>query len=209
MTKGIVSQLRFGLFAIFHPFKGFYELKYEKEGSLWAGLIFMVVYYITAIIKILVSGYIHNPSKGTPINILSILLTVIAPYLLITISNWCLTLLFDGEGTMAQIGMGLCYAVIPLIFSNVIATVLSCVLVIEEAMYIETIVTVMAVWSWFLVFSAIMQINQYSFARTILSAIITIVGVVVILFIGLLGFNLIQQFLAFIQSIYKELAFRT
>lgn len=45
------DSLRFGGYVLVKPFKGFYELKYEKRGTLAAGLVFMLLYYISAVIR--------------------------------------------------------------------------------------------------------------------------------------------------------------
>ena len=109
---------------------------------------------------------------------------------------------------MDQIFMGLCYAVPPLIAGNLLYTVLSNMLTAEEGMYMQVIYSAALLWTGFLVFVSIMEINQYSFGRTILSCILAIIGIAIILLIFLLCFGLIQQILIFIQSVYKELSYR-
>lgn len=109
---------------------------------------------------------------------------------------------------MDQIFMGLCYAVPPLIAGNLLYTVLSNMLTAEEGMYMQVIYSAALLWTGFLVFVSIMEINQYSFGRTILSCFLAIIGIAIILLIFLLCFGLIQQILIFIQSVYKELSYR-
>lgn len=202
------DSLRFGGYVLVKPFKGFYELKYEKRGTLAAGLVFMLLYYISAVIRALYTGYTFNPSKGSPVNLGMIFLQSVMPFALLCISTWCLTLMLDGEGRMDQIFMGLCYAVPPLIAGNLLYTVLSNMLTAEEGMYMQVIYSAALLWTGFLVFVSIMEINQYSFGRTILSCILAIIGIAIILLIFLLCFGLIQQILIFIQSVYKELSYR-
>ena len=133
------DSLRFGGYVLVKPFKGFYELKYEKRGTLAAGLVFMLLYYISAVIRALYTGYTFNPSKGSPVNLGMIFLQSVMPFALLCISTWCLTLMLDGEGRMDQIFMGLCYAVPPLIAGNLLYTVLSNMLTAEEGMYMQVI----------------------------------------------------------------------
>ena len=49
--------------------------------------------------------------------------------------------------------------------------------------------------------------HQYSFKKTVLTCICTVVGMGIIMFIGLLFFNVIQQMITFFTTIYKEIRF--
>jgi hypothetical protein len=53
-----------------------------------------------------------------------------------------------------------------------------------------------------------MGTHQYTFFKNIIVSILTIFGIAVIIFIILLGFQLIQQIYTFVYSVYKELSFR-
>ena len=205
---GFKSSLLFCGYVLRKPFKGFYELKYERRGTVWAGLVYLLLYYISAIVKAIYTGYAFNPDKGSPVNLGMIFLQSVMPLALLCVANWCLTLMLNGEGTMDQIFMGLCYAIIPLIFSNLLYTVLSNLLTLEEGMYMQLISGFALVWTVFMVVVSVMQINQYSFLRTLVSCLLSIVGIAIILLIFLLCFDLVQQMLAFFQSVYKELSYR-
>ena len=202
------SSLLFCRRVVVKPFSGFYELKYERRGTMAAGLTFLFLYYVSAVIQALYTGYAFNPAKGSPVNLGMVFLQAVMPLVLFCVANWCLTLMLDGEGTMGQIFMGLCYAITPLIVSNLLCTLLSNLLVLDESMYIELITGLALLWSGFLILVSVMQINQYSFSRSIAACILSIVGIAIILLIFLLCFNLIQQMLAFVQSVYKELSYR-
>ena len=54
----------------------------------------------------------------------------------------------------------------------------------------------------------ILNIHQYGLGKTIVAFILTVVAMAVMMFFGLLFFDLIQQFIEFIASIYEELNLR-
>ena len=58
-----------------------------------------------------------------------------------------------------------------------------------------------------LVFFGTMVTHQYSFKKTVLTCICTVVGMGIIMFIGLLFFSVIQQMITFFTTIYKEIRF--
>jgi hypothetical protein len=62
--------------------------------------------------------------------------------------------------------------------------------------------------AWML-FMGILNIHQYGLGKTIGSLILTVVSMSVLMFVGLLFFDLIQQFISFIASIYEELSLRS
>ena len=45
------SSLAFCGYVLVKPFKGFYELKYERRGTLGAGLIFLLLYFVSAVVE--------------------------------------------------------------------------------------------------------------------------------------------------------------
>ena len=104
------SSLAFCGYVLVKPIKGFYELKYERRGTRGAGLIFLLLYFVSAVGEAIGAGYAFNPDQGTPVNIGMVFLRSVMPVTLFCIANWCLTLMLDGEGTMPQIFIGLCYA---------------------------------------------------------------------------------------------------
>ena len=51
--------------------------------------------------------------------------------------------------------------------------------------------------------------HDYSFLKNVLTTVLTIVGICLMIFIGLLFINILQDILSFGLNIYKELIFRT
>ncbi len=208
MNKKLLSGLRYALYPPLHPFKGFYDLKYEGQGSLASALVLLLLYYLSSLLMASGTGYIFRSGSEGPVNVLMVLLQAVMPLLLFTIANWCLTLALDGEGTMAQIGTALCYALVPLTVFQLLYTPLSHVMTLQEGVFLTYGYTLVGAWTAFLVVVAVMETNQYSFLKSIGACLLSIVGIAIILLILLLCFNLVQQMLAFFQSVYKELTYR-
>ncbi len=208
LPKNFSTRVKFAFHVLSHPIRGFYELKYEKEGSLSLGLMILFGVFVTSVIRSTMTGYLFNQDYGTPINIFVIFAKTVFPFLLWSIASWCLTVLFSGEGTMKEIFTAVSYATLPLIFSNVLLTLLTNVLINKESMYITFFDTFFWIWTFALIFIAMMGTHQYTFLKNIIVSILTIFGIAVIIFIILLGFQLIQQIYTFVYSVYKELSFR-
>ena len=203
-----LKKLKFCGRTTFHPMKGFYELKFEKIGSLGPAFVFLILLLVSQILRVTLTGYIFNTNSSFSFNIFMEVGKIVAPIILWTLASWCLTVSFEGEGTIKQVFIATCYATVPLTFVNIVHTILTQVFSLSEAAYLDVFNTIGMVFVGFLILIAMLETHQYTFLRTVISSIVTIIGIVIILFICLLCFNLVQQVFGFFQSIYREIAFR-
>ena len=207
-VRNFLNQVKYQSFVLFHPFKGFYELKYEKKGSTASALFFLFFYFMSVVFKESCSSYLYQSRTNADFSVFLCLLRAAAPLLLFCIANWCLTLLLNGEGKMQQIFVALCYAVFPMFIYNILYTLLSNVFSMDEALYLSLIHIICIAWTAFLVLIAVMQTNQYTFLRSVASCLLSVVGIAIILLVFLLCADLIGQVVSFIVSIVRELSYR-
>ena len=116
--------------------------------------------------------------------------------------------LFNGEGTLKKICIYSAYALVPYIFCTYIAVLFSNFLVQDEAIWVMFIQYVGLGWSLILMIQAMRAVHQYTFGKTLLSMVMTIVAMLLILFLAILLLSLFQQVYVFIYSIYTEVAYR-
>jgi len=50
--------------------------------------------------------------------------------------------------------------------------------------------------------------NDYSLSKTVMTCLLSIAGIGVILFLGLVAFSVVQQMAGFVIMIYREITFR-
>lgn len=62
---------------------------------------------------------------------------ITVPLLLFVTANWCLTTLFDGEGSFKDVFIAACYSTVPLSFLVIISTVLTNFLTISEGGFVS------------------------------------------------------------------------
>ncbi len=203
-----VETLKYVFHVIFHPFDGFWDLKRERRGSLAAALFFVVITIATLTIEKQNTGFLFNPNRLQDLNVTVDIVTVVLLYVLWVVANWCLTSLMDGEGTMKDIAIATGYAIFPIILIRLPMVVLSHALTTSEGSFYYVFSAFSYIWTGFLLFCSMMVTHQYSIAKTLLTIILTIVGMCIIMFIGLLFFSVIQQVIGFGTTIYTELRFR-
>ena len=199
------KTLKYSLYTITHPFDGFWDLTHEKRGSIAAANILTLLLAFTKIWLVLSPAMWVNLQY---FNVFIYIAQTIVPLALWSISNWAITTLLDGKGRLKEIYMATAYAFTPTILMNIVVMIISPVLINTEWALVPFFLNLGRVWSVGLVLAAMMMLHDYSLSKTILSSIITIVGIGVILFVFGIFFSLISDGLAYIVSLYKEIVFR-
>ena len=115
----------------------------------------------------------------------------------------------DGKGSMRDIYIACCYALVPMILFMVPASLLSHFLVQEELPLLAFFSGIGTVWSLALVFFGTMTIHDYSFGKNILVTALTIVGIGLILFLLMIFFSLTGRMVALVDNVVKEITFRS
>ena len=203
-----LRDARYTLHVAFHPFDGFWDLKYEERGRLRIALSILLAVTLTMILKRQFSGYVVNFNHPLELNSINELKYIIFPFLLWCVANWSLTTLMDGEGKFREIVIATGYAMMPLILVYVPNMLLSNVITLREASFYYVLETVAYLWFIWLLFIGTMTVHQYTVLKTIWTMLLTLVVIGVMIFLGLLFFSVIQQFVSFVYTIYQELTLR-
>jgi len=210
VTKGkrtYWQELMYVFHLIFHPFDGFWDLKHEKRGSVRAGATILAatvaVFYYQAIGR----GYILNP-RGNYSGILSVALSVCMPLALWIVANWCLTTLFDGEGSLKDIFIASTYSLLPLVLIMIPTTIASNFVLASEANILSLLNTIAFIWVGMLLFFGMMVTHDYSMGKNILTTLGTILGMVCIMFIAILFSTLLGKLVSFVTNIVTEIQYR-
>ncbi len=202
------ETLSYAFYVIFHPLDGFWDLKREKRGSVGAALLFVVLTIITLAVEKLNTAFMFNPNRLSEVNVLVEIITVTLVFTLWCVANWCTTSLMDGKGRMKDIITAMGYALVPIVLLRLPMVLLSHVITLEEGTFYYIIGFISYAWTGILVFIGTMMTHEYTLGKTIFTCLITIVGMAIILFIGLMFFHVISEIIVFVSTIYKEIRFR-
>lgn len=208
--KAFGNDLKYAFHVCTHPADGFWDLKHEKRGRTYISILLIVLYVITDILDKQFNGYTFNELAVFPQNI-DVIGTFVKVFLVVAIwvvANWGFTTLFDGEGSMHDILIYTGYAMLPLVLSQILLLPLSNILTTNEATIISLITTIGYGWSIILLFMGTMVTHQYTGGKTFLSILIILLGMVIIVFLAVLFFFLVQEMWNFIYAIYRELELR-
>ncbi len=206
--KTYKEELLYSMHLIFHPFDGFWDLKHEKRGSVRAAVTIDVAVILVFFYNSIGLGYIMNPYENSSTIVASVI-SVLLPLILAVTANWCLTTLFDGEGSYKDVFIAVSYSLVPLIFTMIIGTLYSNVALSNEVDMVNLIMNIGWVWTGLLVFFGLMVTHDYSMGKNFIMVLCTILGVLIIMFVGILFSTLIMKMMSFITNIIVEITYRS
>ena len=192
------------LFTMFHPIDGYERLKKEKKWSLVLMILILVALFLTLTAKWFFTGFSFNHNRALDYNVFITLLQAFAVVGVCAIANWAVCTLIDGKGRLIDIVGMLIYSLVPYIISLIISVLLSKILTLDEAAFLVAIEMLGIIWSGVLIFVGFMSIHQFSFSKNVLSIILTVLGIAIIIFLGILFVGLLQQVISFFKSIWSE-----
>ena len=202
------ATLRYGLYVIFHPFDGFWDLVHEKRGSLAAAHTFLALFLITYVLKLMLTNFQFISAPIQYINIYERCLSLLFPFLVLCLANWSLSTLFDGKGHFKDIYMAMCYALVPYVLIQLPMILISHMISFDEAAYYSVLSSVSVIWCVFLAFVGLMQVHDYSPGKNLVFLFASVFGALVILFLILVFFSLLSDAVSFFVSLYREASFR-
>lgn len=201
------QELLFAFHLIFHPFDGFWDLKHEKRGSVRAGITIIIITILSFYYQAIGQGYIMNP-RGVYSSILVQFAAVLAPLALWVVGNWCLTTLFEGEGSLKDIFIACSYSLAPIPLMVIPSTIISNVITDSETAIVALLVTVGYIWLGLLLFFGMMVTHDYSLGKNVLTTLGTIVAMAFIMFLAILFTTLLGKVVSFVTNIMSEISYR-
>ncbi|MFW5987886.1 MAG: YIP1 family protein [bacterium] len=204
----ILSDLKFALIIIFHPFSGFWELKNERKRIWPTATIILGLTVATYLFFRQYSAFIFREWDVNQINIYQDILSILIPFFLWCVVNWSFTTLMEGKGTIKDIYVATSYSLVPTFLINIPLTIIGHYLTLEEESFYLFFITLSFLWFLILLFSSTMITHEYSPAKTVITIIFIIVGLGMSLFLILLFINLVNMLVGFSTSVYKEIFIR-
>ena len=190
------------------PIKGFYEMKFENQGTMRLALFNYLVLCISLAFMTQYTSILAVPRHPLAMHSVWQFVQTTIVLVLFCASNWAVTSLTDGEGKLKEIFMTVCYAMTPIILLTIPATIFSNMLSIQEMAFFNLLISLSVFWFVMLVFVGLIVIHNYTVTKAITTAIFTFVALLIIVFLITLMFTLIELLYVFIWSINRELTFR-
>lgn len=207
VKRTLWREYLYGYYLVFHPFDGFWDIKHEKRATTKGATLIFGITVLSFIYQSIGRGYIVNPEQDSS-NFIAVALSLILPVGLWIVANWCLTTLFDGEGSIKDIYIATCYSLFPLSLFVIISTFASNFVTAGEVSLLTLLTSIAYCWVGFLLFFGMMTIHDYSLGKNVLTSLGSIVGMAFIMFVAVLFSSLVGKIISFIYNIGLELTYR-
>ena len=205
--KTFKEELCYVFHVMFHPFDGFWDLKHEKRGSVRASIVFIAITILAYFYKAIGQGYLLNQREQTT-SIMTWVISVLVTVFLWTIGNWCLTTLFDGEGSFKDIFVAVSYSLLPIPITIIPTTIISNFVIESEVEMLTFVETLGIIYMCLLVIIGMMVTHDYPMGKNIITVAGTIVAMVFIMFVAVLFSTLLTKMVSFVSNIVVELRYR-
>lgn len=202
------EKWKYAFYTVSHPMDAYYEIRHRERGSVPVAVLLVVLFSFSFSINRKSASFVVNDVYPLSVNALTELVAVLLLYLLFCVGNWSITCLMEGEGRLKDIAIATGYAMIPIIVCFNLATIVSQFVAADEEAFYWVIMAVGIAYGLLMMLMGIMQIHNYTLAKTLVTIFLTFVAMFIIIFIVLLFVDLISQVYNFFYSIYQELIYR-
>jgi hypothetical protein len=203
------DKLQYPFYVLKHPMDGFYEIRHRGKGSVLVALLLLFLFSASYTINRQFASFIVNDINPRSIDSIMELQGVTLLFFLFCIANWSITCLMEGEGRFKDIVTVTGYSMLPMVLAFVPSTILSQGIAAGEEAFYSLIMSVSVLYFALLLLMGIMTVHNFTLGKTLFTLALTVISMLLIIFLALLLYSLVDQVVGFFRSIYIELLFRT
>lgn len=202
--KILTKKARLALSVLSHPGTAFEEIKLKNNGSYLIAIILLAIYFVTYVMQYTNGGFCYVAFDASNFNSLFVLLRSAGLVVLFSICYWGVSTLMSGQGKIGEIFTVVCYCLQPMIIGNIVFILLTNVMLPEEIAFLDLFTKAMLLYSAFLLIRGLMRISDYEFGKFAGVTVLTVCGMVIVLFIGIVVILLLQLLFGFFSTVITE-----
>lgn len=203
-----MKTLKMARQALFHPLDFFYDIQFQGRAKMVHALVMICLTIIVHFIGLSFAGFAYQTREPYQISVIVDTAWIILPWITWSIVNWAVGAIVDGEGKFKDILVSSSFVLTPYILLTIPLTVISNILSLKESSIYMTVSGFMYVWVLFLIFVQVKVIHDFELGKTIWITFLSGFGMMLVWFVGLLIFGLVNQSIQFIVDLCKEVSFR-
>lgn len=203
------EKWKYMFYTITHPMDGYYWIRHQERGSVPIAILMVILFSVSFSANRLLASFVVNDVDPRVVDSFYELISVLAAYLLLCVSNWSITCLMNGEGRMKDIAIAVGYGTVPITIMMCLGTLVSQFVADDEQAFYVMIIGAGIAYGLIMVLVGIMQVHNYTLGKTLVTLFLTLVAMFIIIFLLLLLSNLLGMVVNFFRSIYTEIIFRT
>lgn len=200
----LMDDLLFMFDFIKHPLDSFYDLKIDKKGSYLSATIWYLVFFGAYIHSSFGRDFLFTPIPIEDIDFMALIIGFNVILFLFVLTNYLVSSIQDGDGTLGQIYKLTIYSTGPMIFMIISVTIGSYFLSYNEEFLIKLVEFVGPAWSLILLVLGLQEIHHYTTREAIKSIIISLAFMVIIAIMILIVMIMGEQLFDFFEVLIRE-----
>ncbi|HRY78682.1 MAG TPA: Yip1 family protein, partial [Candidatus Izemoplasmatales bacterium] len=206
--SGFYRQMVFPLYLFRHPADGFYGIKREKKGSNLTALIYLLAFFAAYLLWIFKTNFLYNDHIPSEINLLEQITTVFLPFFLWVVANYLVCSIREGEGKLSDVFQGSAYALLPMIVTFPLLTLISQGLSYNESFIYYTILYAGIALTVVYLIIMVKEIHYYDMKPTIGNILITLFTAIMMLAVIFIVFLLLNEVWNLVSDVIREVISR-
>lgn len=202
------EKLLYPFYVITHPFDGFYEVRHREKGSVPVAILLIFLFALSFSLNRKYASFVVNTVNTRYVDSRSEMTGIFLAVLLFSAANWSITCLLEGEGRFKDILTVMGYSMLPMVLTFLPVTILSWFIAADEEGIYSLLKGISILLFAVLLLIGIMIIHNFGFGKTLFTLLLTFIALLIIIFIIMLLFSLVNQVYLFLKSAYTELVLR-
>jgi hypothetical protein len=192
----------------FHPYDFFEDIQQQGKIKWTQGFVLILMVFVAKMLATYLTSYTYQTKEPYQISAFHEFIWIIVPWLTLCISNWAVSTILDGEGKFKELLVGSAFALVPYIVLVIPISLFSRLLSFDEKSIYSFLTMGTILWAAWLILLGMKILHDFEIVKLIWIVLITIAGILIIWFVAILMFGLMNQFYNFFADILKELRMR-
>jgi hypothetical protein len=188
-----------------HPYDFYYDIQEPGRLKWHQGIIVVLLTFVAKMASILITGYAFETREPYQISSIHEFIWIVVPWLTWCISNWGVSAILDGEGKFKEVFVGSAFALVPYVLFIIPVTLLTNILTLGEGSTYHFLNAAIICWVAWLFLVKVKIVHDFEPGKLIMITLLSLLGIAIIWFIGILLFGLMNQFVNFFVDMVKEL----
>lgn len=188
-----------------HPIDRYYDVRVKKQGTVLGATILYGLFFVVYLLYQTKKGFIYQYTAVEDMDINAIVIGFFVLGGLFIVSNFLVTSINEGDGSLKQVYMIPAYGCIPAMIAMLIITVCSYGLTYNESFLLTLTLMIGTAWSLVSIYLGLMTVHDYSMKEMVKSLILTAMFMIIAAVMTIIITIICEQFWQFLSSIGREL----
>lgn len=191
-----------------HPIDFYHDLQEPGKARIRDAVLMIALVVAVRMLSLSLAGILYQQREAFEISFITEAVSILLLWLTWSVANWGVSTIQEGEGRFKEIVVGSAYALAPYVVLIIPISLVTNVMTYQEAPLFVFMTGFMFVWVAFLLIMKVKIVHDFTLYKLLFILFMTIVGMLIIWFIFIMIYGLVNQAFNFVFGIVKELNLR-